>query len=143
MARALDNARAAAAVGEVPIGAVITAPDGTLLAQAHNLTRTGPDPTAHAELVAIRAAALALGSERLTGCTLWVTLEPCAMCAGAIAHARLARLVYAAPDPKGGGVEHGARVFAHPTCHHVPEVIAEVAEAEAAALLREFFAAKR
>lgn len=143
MARALDNARAAAAIGEVPIGAVITAPDGSLLAEAHNLTRTGPDPTAHAELLAIRTAAAALGSERLTGCTLWVTLEPCAMCAGAIAHARLARLVYAAADPKGGGVEHGARVFAHATCHHAPEVIGGLAEADAAALLREFFAAKR
>jgi len=143
MARALELARAAAGMGEVPVGAVITAADGTLLAEAHNRTRTDADPTAHAEMLAIRAAGHALGSERLVGCTLWVTLEPCAMCAGAIAHARLARLVYAAADPKGGGVEHGARVFAHATCHHRPDIIAGIAEGEAADLLRAFFGSLR
>ena len=143
MARALELARAAAGMGEVPVGAVITAADGTLLAEAHNRTRTDADPTAHAEMLAIRAAGQALGSERLVGCTLWVTLEPCAMCAGAIAHARLARLVYAAADPKGGGVEHGARVFAHATCHHRPDIIAGIAEGEAADLLRAFFGSRR
>ena len=143
MGPALDLARAAAEAGEVPVGAVITDSAGRIIAGAHNGTRTDRDPTAHAELLAIRAAAQALGSERLAGCTLWVTLEPCAMCAGAISHARLARLVYAAPDPKGGGVEHGARVFAQPTCHHRPEVLAGIGEAEAAGLLRDFFAARR
>lgn len=143
MPQALEAARAAAARGEVPVGAVVTGPDGAVLAAAHNRTRLDRDPTAHAEILAIRAAAAALGSERLAGCTLWVTLEPCAMCAGAIAHARLARLVYAAPDPKGGGVAHGARVFQQPTCHHRPEVIAGVGETEAATLLRAFFAARR
>jgi tRNA(Arg) A34 adenosine deaminase TadA len=143
MPEALSAARAAVALGEVPVGAVITSADGTVIAVAHNRTRTDLDPTAHAELLAIRAAAAALGSERLTDCTLWVTLEPCAMCAGAIAHARLARLVYAAPDPKGGGVAHGARVFTQPTCHHRPEVVAGVREAEAAEVLRAFFAARR
>ncbi len=143
MPAALAEARAAAARGEVPVGAVVTAADGAILARAHNRTRLDHDPTAHAEMLAIRAAAAALGAERLSGCTLWVTLEPCAMCAGAIAHARLARLVYAAPDPKGGGVDHGARVFAQPTCHHRPEVIAGIGEAEAAALLRSFFASRR
>lgn len=143
MARALQLAQAAAALGEVPVGAVVSAPDGVELAAAHNRTRLDSDPTAHAELLAIRAAAARLGNERLSGCTLWVTLEPCAMCAGAIAHARLARLVYAAPDPKGGGVVHGARVFSHATCHHRPEVIGGIAEAEAGRLLRDFFAARR
>lgn len=143
MPAALEAARAAAALGEVPVGAAITAADGTLLAVAHNRTRSDCDPTAHAEILAIRAASAALGAERLAGCTLWVTLEPCAMCAGAIAHARLARLVYAAPDPKGGGVAHGARVFGQPTCHHRPEVVAGIGEAEAAGLLRDFFAARR
>jgi tRNA(Arg) A34 adenosine deaminase TadA len=143
MARALHLARAAAALGEVPVGAVVSGPDGAELAAAHNRTRTDRDSTAHAELLAIREAAARLGNERLTGCTLWVTLEPCAMCAGAIAHARLARLVFAAPDPKGGGVLHGAHVFSHPTCHHRPELIHGLAEAEAADLLRDFFAARR
>ena len=143
MARALELARAASALGEVPVGAVITGPDGRVLAEAHNLTRTNADPTAHAELLAIRAAARAIGSERLTGCTLWVTLEPCPMCAGAISHARLARLVYAADDPKGGGVENGPRVFAHPTCHHRPEIISGVCETEAAHVLRAFFRDRR
>jgi tRNA(Arg) A34 adenosine deaminase TadA len=143
MARALALARAAADLGEVPVGAVVTAADGTVLASAHNRTRTDRDPTAHAELLAIREAARGLGTERLVGATLWVTLEPCAMCAGAISHARLARLVYAASDPKGGGVEHGARVFAQPTCHHRPEVVAGLGEAEAGILLKDFFAARR
>jgi tRNA(adenine34) deaminase len=143
MARALEEARRAVALGEVPVGAVLTDPKGEILAAAHNRTRRDSDPTAHAEMLAIRAAAAQCGSERLVGCTLWVTLEPCAMCAGAISHARLARLVYAAADPKGGAVEHGARVFAQPTCHHRPEVVAGVGEREAAELLRLFFAARR
>ncbi|WP_448578600.1 nucleoside deaminase [Thermaurantiacus sp.] len=143
MDEALAEARRAAERGEVPVGAVITDPSGAIIARAHNRTRSDRDPTAHAEMLAIRAAAQALGSERLTGCTLWVTLEPCAMCAGAIAHARLARLVYAAPDPKGGGVEHGARVFAQPTCHHRPEILGGIGEVEAARLLSDFFALRR
>lgn len=143
MARALEEARRAAASGEVPVGAVVTGPGGAIVAAAHNLTRSRPDPTAHAEILAIRAAAEVLGSERLTGCSLWVTLEPCAMCAGAIAHARLARLVYAADDPKGGAVVHGARVFAQPTCHHRPEIVSGVAADEASRILRAFFAERR
>ncbi len=142
MRAALDAARAAAAAGEVPVGAVITR-GSKIVATAGNATRAGHDPTAHAEIVAIRAACEKLGTDRLTGCALWVTLEPCAMCAGAIVHARLDRLTYAAPDPKGGGVEHGAHVFAQPTCHHRPEVIAGLGEAEAAALLRDFFVSRR
>jgi tRNA(adenine34) deaminase len=123
------------------VGAVVTGPDGAVLAEAHNLTRTAPDPTAHAEMLVLRDAARALGNERLLGCTLWVTLEPCPMCAAAIAEARVARLVYAAEDPKGGGVAHGPRIFAH--SRHAPEVVAGIAEAEAADLLRAFFAARR
>lgn len=142
MARALELAEAAAAAGEVPVGAVVVQ-DGTFLAEAHNAPREMADPTAHAELLAIRRAAQALGSERLEGCELWVTLEPCAMCAGAIAQARLARLYYAAPDPKGGAVEHGARVFDQPQCLHRPEVYSGMGEEAAAALLRQFFAARR
>ena len=142
MRAALDQAHAAALAGEVPIGAVIVR-DGTVIAAAHNAPRTLTDPTAHAEILAIRAAAQVLGNERLDGCELWVTLEPCAMCAGAIAHARIARLYYAAPDPKGGAVDHGARVFAQPQCLHRPEVYAGMGEAEAAALLRNFFAERR
>ena len=142
MRRALDIARHAAADGEVPVGAVIIL-SNEIIAVAANATRTGNDPTAHAEIVAIRTACAALGTDRLSDCDLWVTLEPCAMCAGAIAHARIARLYYAAPDPKGGGVEHGARVFAHSTCHHRPEITAGLGEAESAALLRTFFASKR
>ncbi|MCK9540765.1 MAG: nucleoside deaminase [Novosphingobium sp.] len=142
MARALDEARAAARAGEVPIGAVIVR-EGAVLASAHNLTRAMADPTAHAELLAIREAARKLGNERLDGCDLWVTLEPCPMCAGAIAHARLARVYYAASDPKGGGVEHGARVFEHPQCLHRPEVYAGVGESEAAELMRGFFRERR
>jgi tRNA(adenine34) deaminase len=142
MRRALDIAAQAAADGEVPVGAVIMQ-GNRMIATGANATRSGNDPTAHAEIVAIRAACAVLGTDRLPGCDLWVTLEPCAMCAGAIAHARLARLFYAAPDPKGGGVEHGARVFVHSTCHHRPEITLGLGEAEAAMLLREFFVAKR
>ena len=142
MTAALAQARAGAAAGEVPIGAVIVK-DGAVIAAAHNAPRGSNDPTAHAEVLAIRAAAKALGNARLDGCELWVTLEPCAMCAGAIAHARIARLYYAASDPKGGAVEHGARVFTHAQCLHQPEVYAGMGEDEAGALLRAFFAAKR
>jgi tRNA(adenine34) deaminase len=142
MARALAEAGKAVAAGEVPIGAVVVK-DGALLAAAHNAPRALHDPTAHAELLAIRAAARALGNERLDGCELWVTLEPCAMCAGAIAHARIARLYYGAPDPKGGAVEHGARVFEQEQCLHRPEVYPGIGEAEAAELLREFFRERR
>jgi tRNA(adenine34) deaminase len=142
MQRALAAARAAAEAGEVPIGAVIVK-DGVVIAEAHNSPRTDFDPTAHAEIVAIRRAARALGDERLTDCELWVTLEPCAMCAGAIAHARIARLYYAASDPKGGAVEHGARVFEQPQCLHRPEVYSGIGEAEAAALLKAFFRKRR
>ena len=142
MRAALAQASAAAAAGEVPIGAVVIK-DGTVIAAAHNAPRGLHDPTAHAEVLAIRAAAQALGNERLDGCELWVTLEPCAMCAGAIAHARIARLYYAAPDPKGGAVEHGARVFEHDQCLHRPDVYAGMGAAEASALLRGFFAVRR
>jgi len=139
---ALDEARAAAARGEVPVGAVIVR-QGEVLARAGNRTRELADPTAHAEMLAIRAACARLGQERLSGADIHVTLEPCAMCAAAIAHARLARLYYGAPDSKSGGVAQGARVFAHPQCHHVPEIYDGIAEAEAAALLRDFFATRR
>ena len=142
MRAALDQAHAAAVAGEVPVGAVVVR-DGAVIAAAHNAPRTLCDPTAHAELLAIRAAAQALGNERLDGCELWVTLEPCTMCAGAIAHARIARLYYAAPDPKGGAVEHGARVFAQDQCLHRPEVYSGMGEGEAAGLLRAFFGARR
>lgn len=142
MHRALAAARAAAAAGEVPIGAVIVK-HGVVIAEAHNSPRADHDPTAHAEIMAIRAAAKALGDERLTDCELWVTLEPCAMCAGAIAHARIARLYYAASDPKGGAVEHGARVFEQEQCLHRPEVYSGIGEAEAAEMLRAFFRERR
>jgi len=142
MRRALDLAREAAAAGEVPIGAVIVK-NGAVIAEGRNAPRADHDPTAHAEIAAIRAAGAALGDERLTGCELFVTLEPCAMCAGAMVHARIARVTYAAPDPKGGAVAHGARVFDHPQCLHRPEVIAGVGEAESAQLLREFFRQRR
>lgn len=142
MQQALALARDAEALGEVPIGAVIVQ-NGEIVAAAHNETRTTNDPTAHAELLAIRRAAALLGAERLNGCDLWVTLEPCAMCAGAIAHARVARLYYAAGDPKGGGVEHGARVFDQPTCHHRPSVYPGLGQREAIALLRAFFQDRR
>ncbi len=129
-------------MGEVPVGAVIVR-DGRVIATAGNTPRGLRDPTAHAEMLAIRAAAALLGRERLEDCDLWVTLEPCAMCAGAIAHARIARLYYGAPDAKGGAVDHGPRLFGQPTCHHRPEVYAGIGEREAAALLRDFFAARR
>jgi tRNA(Arg) A34 adenosine deaminase TadA len=142
MSRALELARLGGAASEVPVGAVVTR-DGTILGEGYNRPRALHDPTAHAEILAIRAAAEALGSERLEGCDLWVTLEPCAMCAGAIAHARIARLYYGAADPKGGAVEHGARVFDQPQCLHRPEVYGGIGETEAVALLREFFAQRR
>lgn len=142
MQAALEQAQLAADAGEVPVGAVIMR-DGKVIARAHNAPRTLADPTAHAEVLALRAAAKALGQERLEGCDLWVTLEPCAMCAGAIAHARIGRLYYAAPDPKGGAVAHGARVFDHAQCHHRPEVYSGMGEEEAARLLRNFFGGRR
>lgn len=142
MQRALELARAAEEAGEVPIGAVVVR-DGRIIGEGNNRTRRDSDPTAHAEIVAMREAARALGNDRLTDCDLWVTLEPCPMCAGAIAHARIARLYYGADDPKGGGVAHGARVFSHPTCHHRPEIFEGLAAYEAGAMLRAFFAARR
>ncbi|CAA9507848.1 MAG: tRNA-specific adenosine-34 deaminase [uncultured Sphingomonas sp.] len=142
MRRALDLAAEAAIAGEVPVGAVITR-DGKEIAEARNAMRSGLDPTAHAEMVAIRRAAEALGTPRLDGCTLWVSLEPCAMCAAAIALARLDALRFAAEDPKGGGVLHGPRVFGQPTCQHRPDVLGGIGEAEAAAQLRSFFAERR
>jgi tRNA(adenine34) deaminase len=143
MRRALAEAEAAAARGEVPVGAVIAGPDGGFLAAAGNRTRELSDPTAHAELQAIRAACALLGMERLTGCDLYVTLEPCPMCATAISFARIRRLYYAASDPKGGGVEQGARIFSQPTCHHVPEIYPGIGEEAASLMLRTFFQAKR
>lgn len=140
---ALDEARAAGARGEVPVGAVIIDASGRPVAQTGNRTRELNDPTAHAEVLAIRAACAALGSERLVGYALYVTLEPCPMCAAAIAAARIERLYYGASDPKSGGVAHGARVFAHPQCHHVPEVYEGIGGQAAERLLKEFFAAKR
>jgi tRNA(Arg) A34 adenosine deaminase TadA len=138
MRRALDLAAVAAAAGEVPVGAVITL-DGEIIAEARNAMRGTLDPTAHAEIVAIRHAATRLGAARLDRCILWVTLEPCAMCAAAIALARIEAVRFAADDPKGGGVIHGARIFTQPTCHHRPDVLGGIGEAEAAAQLREFF----
>lgn len=143
MERALEEARAAAERGEVPVGAVIVGPEGEVLAAAGNRTLEEKDPTAHAEILAIRAAARALGSERLIGCDLYVTLEPCAMCAGAISFARIRRLYYGAEDPKGGGVDHGPRFFNQATCHHRPDVYGGIGEREAAELLKAFFADKR
>jgi len=142
MRAALDAAIQAGLAGEVPVGAVVVR-GGTIIATGANAPRRLHDPTAHAEIQAIRAAALALGRDRLEDCDLWVTLEPCAMCAGAIAHSRIARLYYAASDPKGGAVEHGPRFFSQPTCHHRPEVYAGIGEGEAADLLRNFFAVRR
>ena len=139
---ALKQAQNAEKSGEVPIGCVIVR-DGEVIASAGNRTIADRDPTAHAEILAIREAARLLGSERLTGCDLYVTLEPCAMCAGAISFARIRRLYYGAPDPKGGGVDHGGRFFSQPTCHHAPEVYPSVGEVEAAELLRAFFQARR
>lgn len=143
MKRALALAEEAAAAGEVPVGAVITNSEGAIVAEAGNAMRSGNDPTAHAEMLAIRRAGEALGTSRLDGHSLWVSLEPCAMCAGAIALARLDRVIFAAEDPKGGGVIHGARFFTQPTCHHRPEVLGGVGEDEAARQLREFFAERR
>lgn len=142
MRRALDLAAIAAEAGEVPVGAVVTL-NGEILAEARNAMREQLDPTAHAEMMAIREAATRLGSPRLDGCELWVTLEPCAMCAAAIALARIGKLSFAAEDPKGGGVLHGARVFAQPTCHHRPDVLSGIGEAEAAEQLKAFFASRR
>ncbi|HEX2215662.1 MAG TPA: nucleoside deaminase [Xanthobacteraceae bacterium] len=142
MQLALEEARGAAERGEVPVGCVIVK-DAAVIARAGNRTLTGHDPTAHAELVAIRAAAAALHSERLVDCDLYVTLEPCAMCAAAISFARIRRLYFGAADPKGGAVENGVRFFASATCHHRPQVYGGINEAEAGALLRDFFAARR
>lgn len=143
MNQALAEARAAAARGEVPVGAVIVAPNGQVVAAAGNRTRADCDPTAHAEIVALRTACAAVGSDRLVGYDLYVTLEPCAMCAAAIAAARIGRLYYGAPDPKSGGVAHGARVFSHAQSHHSPDIYDGIAATEAAQLLRDFFAARR
>jgi tRNA(adenine34) deaminase len=142
MRAALDAARDAAQAGEVPVGAVVIQ-DGNVIAVAANAPRTRTDPTAHAEMLAIREAARILGRDRLEDCDLWVTLEPCAMCAGAIAHARIARLYYGASDPKGGAVEHGPRFFGQPTCHHRPEIYSGIGESEAGTLLRDFFKVRR
>lgn len=142
MRRALDEARAAAGHGEVPVGAVVTRA-GEVIATGRNRMRLDNDPTAHAEMVAMRSAAAALGTSRLDGCDLWVTLEPCAMCAGAMALARIGRLYFAALDPKGGAVLHGPRLFAQPTCHHAPEVYPGMGEAEAGEMLKAFFRERR
>ncbi len=139
---ALEEARAAAARGEVPVGCAMVR-NGEIIARAGNRTVADKDPTAHAELIAIRAAAVTLGSERLTDCDLYVTLEPCAMCAAAMSFARLRRLYFGAADPKGGAVEHGVRFFVSATCHHRPEVYGGINESDCAALLRDFFAARR
>jgi tRNA(Arg) A34 adenosine deaminase TadA len=142
MRRALDLAAEAAAAGEVPVGAVVTMGD-TIIAETRNAMRGSNDPTAHAEMEAIRSAASKLGSSRLDNCTLWVTLEPCAMCAAAISIARIKELRFGAEDPKGGAVVHGPRIFAQPTCHHRPEVLGGIGEAEAGDLLRRFFSERR
>jgi tRNA(Arg) A34 adenosine deaminase TadA len=143
MERALAAARAAAARGEVPVGAVVVSADGIVLAEAGNRTRELTDPTAHAEILAIRAACQSIASERLIDADLYVTLEPCPMCAAAISFARIRRLYYGASDPKSGGVEQGPRVFHQPTCHHVPEIYGGLAAEEASAMLRSFFADRR
>lgn len=140
---ALAQARAAAARGEVPIGAAIVSPQGLVVAQTGNRTRELSDPTAHAEILAIRMACQAIGSERLVDHDLYVTLEPCPMCATAISFARIRRLYWGASDPKGGGVDHGPRIYAQPTCHHAPDLYGGLAEPDAAALLRDFFAQRR
>jgi tRNA(Arg) A34 adenosine deaminase TadA len=142
MRRALELAADAAAAGEVPVGAVVTCGD-EMIAEARNQMRGASDPTAHAEMVAIRTAAAKLGTSRLDECTLWVSLEPCAMCAAAIALARFKALRFGAEDPKGGGVVHGARIFSQPTCHHRPDVLGGIGEEQSAALLRGFFAERR
>ena len=143
MDEALALAREAAEAGEVPVGAVVVDPSGRVVGRGRNRTRGRSDPTAHAEIVALREACATAGSERLPGHALWVTLEPCAMCAAAIAAARVARVIYGASDPKSGGVERGARVFSHSQAHHAPEVVSGVGEEEAAALLRGFFGGRR
>lgn len=143
MDAAFEEARKAQARGEVPVGAVVVSSEGKIIGRGGNETRAGCDPTAHAEIVAIREACAALGVERLIGCDLYVTLEPCPMCAAAISNARIARLYYGASDPKSGGVAHGARVFAHSQCHHAPEVYDGIGAVEAEELLRTFFAARR
>ncbi|MEE8445886.1 MAG: nucleoside deaminase [Alphaproteobacteria bacterium] len=144
MKMAVAEAQAAAGHGEVPVGAVVVeAASGRVLARAGNRVEADCDPTGHAELLALREAAAAVGAPRLPGCDLYVTLEPCAMCAQAISFARIRRLYFGAYDAKGGGVEHGARIFAQPTCHHAPEVVGGLEEATCAALLRDFFAARR
>ena len=140
---ALKEAQQAASEGEVPVGAVIVDASGQVLAAAGNRTRRDCDPTAHAEMLAIRQAASILGQDRLVGCTLYVTLEPCAMCAGALAHARVARVIYGATDSKSGGTDHGARVFSHPQSHHRPEVIGGISDEACSALLVDFFAEQR
>jgi tRNA(adenine34) deaminase len=142
MEMALTEARAAALRGEVPVGAVLVC-DGVVVARDGNRTREGNDPTAHAEILVVRAACRSLKQERLTGCDLYVTLEPCAMCAAALSFARIRRIYYGAADPKGGGVDHGPRFFAQPTCHHAPEVYSGMAEQEAAGILRDFFRSRR
>jgi len=142
MRRAIEQARAGAQAGEVPIGAVIVK-DGQVIARAHNLTETNNDPTAHAELLAIRSACETLKTPRLMDCDMYVTLEPCAMCAQAISFARIRRLYYGAPDAKGGGVEHGVRIFTQPTCHHAPEIYGGMNESECGELLKSFFKARR
>ena len=143
MLTALAEAEAAAVRGEVPVGAVIVAADGAVLAKAGNRTRELADPTAHAELLAIRQACQALGSERLGDADIYVTLEPCPMCAAAASFARIRRLYFGASDPKGGGVEHGPRIFSQPSCHHAPEIYGGIEEVRAGALLRDFFARRR
>jgi tRNA(adenine34) deaminase len=143
MLAALAEAAAAAARGEVPVGAVVAGSDGCVIGRAGNRTREFGDPTAHAEMLAIRQACAAQGSERLDRADIYVTLEPCSMCATAISFARIRRLYFGAGDPKGGGVEHGPRIFSQPTCHHVPEVYGGIEEARAGDLLREFFARRR
>lgn len=140
---AFEEAEAAAARGEVPVGAVIVSPSGEVIASAGNQTLADHDPTAHAEMLAIRAACAQIGSERLIGCDLYVTLEPCPMCAAAISFARIRRLYFGADDPKSGGVDHGARVFSRATCHHAPEVYGGLDAGRSAALLQGFFAARR
>lgn len=143
MDEALKEARLAEARGEVPVGAVVVSPEGEIVARGSNRTREDNDPTAHAEIVAIRAACATLGQERLPGFDLYVTLEPCPMCAAAISNARIRRLYYGASDPKSGGVAHGAKIYSHAQCHHAPEIYDGIAGAEAEALLKAFFAAKR
>ncbi|MCM8557839.1 nucleoside deaminase [Sphingomicrobium sediminis] len=143
MRRALDLAAAAAEAGEVPVGAVVVDAAGKTIGEGENRMRRNRDPSGHAEIIALRAAAAELGSERLDGCSLWVSLEPCAMCAGAISLARISKLYFAAEDPKGGAVLHGPRLYTQPTCHHRPDIMSGMGEEDAAAQLRDFFAARR